>query len=337
MNRILILTVAAATVLLLAFPVLGQQADRENRSILSPEERARLRERWTTMSEEEREQFRNQMRERMGTPRPAAGRESRLKMTDRFEDQIAKMKADHEEFIGELKAIRELATKEKAKKTVEGLDKLIEKHEKKYQESIAQINERRQRMERLMGDRTRPPLRERIEEMGGRPAPPFTLSTFDGKKVSLPDYTGKTVVLEWFNFECPFVRYHYEKPKTMIKLAEKYKDKNVVWLAINSTSHTTPEANRDFEKKYKLPYPILDDRSGRVGHAYGAKTTPHMYVINRRGRIVYEGAIDNAPLGNVPAGQELTNYVDKALEEMTTGRRVSTTKTDPYGCSVKYP
>ena len=337
MNRSLILTVVAATVLLLAFPVIGQQAARENRGILSPEERAKLRERWTTMSEEERQQFRNQMRERMGTSRPAAGREGPMRMTERFEEQTSKLRTEHQEFVGELKAIRELAVKEKAKKTIERLDKLIEKHEKQYEESIAQINQRRLRMDRMMGDRTRPPGREGIEELGTRPASPFTLSTFDGKKVSLSDYRGKTVVLEWLNFECPFVKYHYEKPKTMIKLAEKYKDKNVVWLAINSTSHTTPEANKDFAQKQKLPYPILDDRSGRVGRAYGAKTTPHMYVINRRGRIVYDGAIDNAPLGEVPAGQKLTNYVDKALEELTTGKRVSTNNTKSYGCTVKYP
>jgi peroxiredoxin/CRISPR/Cas system-associated endoribonuclease Cas2 len=337
MNRSLILTVVAAMVLLLAFPVLGQQADRENRGILSPEERAKLRERWTTMSEEERQQFRNQMRERLGTSRPPMGPEGQMRMAERFDEQITKMRTEHEEFIGELKAIRKLAVDEKAKKTIERLDKLIEKHEKQYQENVAQINQRRQRMERMMGERTRPPGRERPEGPVVKPAMPFSLSTFDGKQVSLSDYRGKTVVLEWLNFECPFVKYHYEKPKTMVKLAEKYKDKNVVWLAINSTSHTTPQANVDFAKKQKLPYPILDDRSGRVGRAYGAKTTPHMYVINRRGRIVYDGAIDNAPLGKVPEGKELINHVDKALEEMTTGRRVSTAKTDPYGCTVKYP
>jgi peroxiredoxin len=337
MNRSLILTVVAAMALLLAFPALGQQAARENRGILSPEERAKLRERWTTMSEEERQQFRNQMRERMGTSRPGTGREGQMRMSERFEEQTSKMRAEHQEFVGELKAIRELAVKEKARKTIERLDKLIEKHEKQYQESIAQINQRRQRMERAMGDRTRPPGREIPEGPAVKPAMPFSLSTFDGKKVNLSDYRGKAVVLEWLNFECPFVKYHYEKPKTMIKLAKKYKDKNIVWLAINSTSHTTPQANKDFAKKQKLPYPILDDRSGRVGRAYGAKTTPHMYVINRRGRIVYDGAIDNAPLGEVPAGKELINYVDKALEELTTRKPVSTTNTKPYGCSVKYP
>ena len=346
MKRYLLLSVVAGMVLLLAWPALGQQEvkertrpteGREGRGVLSPEERAKLRERWPTMSEEEREQFRNQMRERMGAPRPATGREGRMRMTDRFEEQTSKMRAEHEEFIGELKAIRELAVKEKAKKTVERLEKLINKHQKEYEENLAQLKQRRQRYERLIGERQRPPRREGVEELRGKPARPFKLTTFEGKTASLSDYRGKIVVLEWLNFECPFVKHHYDKPKTMIKLANKYKNKNVIWLAINSTSHTTPKANKEFAEKQKLPYPILDDRSGRVGRAYGAKTTPHMYIINPRGRIVYEGAIDNAPLGKVSGGQELINYVDKTLAELTTGRRVSTGNTKPYGCSVKYP
>ncbi len=337
MKRYLILTTVAAMVLLLVWPAIGQQAARENRGILSPEERAKLRERWTTMSEEERQQFRKQMRDRMGTPRPAMAREGRVGMTGRFEEQISKMKAEHEEFIGELKAIRELAVKEKAKKTAERLDKLIEKHRKKYDENLAQLEQRRQRPERTLRDRPRTPGTEGVEELGTRPAAPFTLSTFDGKKVSLSDYRGKIVVLEWLSFECPFSLYHYKTVKTMANLAKKYKDKNVVWLAINSTNHTTQQANIDFAKEQKLPYLILDDRSGKVGRAYGAETTPHMYIINRRGHIVYEGAIDNAPLGKVSGGQELIGYVDKALAELTTGKRVSIGKTEPYGCSVKYP
>ena len=337
MKRYLILTTVAAMVLLLVWPAIGQQTDRANRGILSPEERDKLRERWPKMSEEERQEFRKQMRDRIGTPRPAVGREGRTRMAERFEEQTSQMRTEHEEFIGELKDIRELAVKEKAKKTVERLDKLIEKHQKKYDENLAQLKQRRQRLDRMMRDRPRTPGTEGVEEQQTKAAKPFTLSTFDGKKVSLSDYRGKIVVLEWLNFECPFVKYHYDKSKTMTKLAEKYKDKNVVWLAVNSTSHTTPEANRDFIKQQKLPYPILDDRSGRIGRAYGSKTTPHMYVIDRRGRIVYEGAIDNAPLGKVSGGEDLINYVDKALAELTTGRRVSTAITEPYGCSVKYP
>ncbi len=117
----------------------------------------------------------------------------------------------------------------------------------------------------------------------------------------------------------------------------KYKDKNVVWLAVNSTNQATPEANRDFASKHKLPYPILDDRSGRVGRSYGAITTPHIIIVSKDGFVAYDGAIDNAPNGKTIDGGDKVNYVDKALSELTTGQPVSTPKTQSYGCSVKYP
>jgi len=130
--------------------------------------------------------------------------------------------------------------------------------------------------------------------------------------------------------------HHYGKAtNTMVGLANKYKTRNVVWLAVNSTSHITPAANKEFTRKYKLPFPILDDRPGRVGRAYGAKTTPHMYIISPRGNILYEGAIDNSPLGRKKEG--VINYVDKALAELTASKTVTTPNTKPYGCSVKYP
>jgi peroxiredoxin len=346
MKRYLMLTIVTAMVLLLAFPAFGQIESRErgrpigrsgNTDILSSEEMLKLREKWPTMSQEEREAFRKQMRERMGTMRPRTSPMTPSGPSPRvFEEQIGRLKQKHEEIINELKAIRDLAVKEKARQTTERLDKLINKHQKEYEESLQSLEQRRDRFERIR--RERPDRRPGAEELQAtKPAPPFTLKSFDGKTIRLSEYRGKTVVLEWLNFECPFVKYHYDKPKTMIKLANKYKNKNVVWLAINSTSHTTPEANKDFTENQKLPYPILDDRSGRVGRVYGAKTTPHMYIINRRGRIVYDGAIDNSPLGKTPEGKELTNYVDKALEELTTRKAVSTTNTKPYGCSVKYP
>jgi peroxiredoxin len=168
----------------------------------------------------------------------------------------------------------------------------------------------------------------------GKKAPVFTLTNYDGTEVSLSDYKGKIVVLEWFNYECPFVRYHYEKANTMVELAKKYKDKDVVWLAVNSTKHLTVEQNKDVVRKHKLGYPMLDDRSGKVGRAYGARTTPHMYIIDTGGSIVYDGAIDNSPLGREKEG--VINYVDKALTELASGKPVSTAKTEPYGCSVKY-
>jgi len=121
-----------------------------------------------------------------------------------------------------------------------------------------------------------------------------------------------------------------------VELANKYRVKNVVWLAINSTNHTTPQQNKDFAAKHSLPYSILDDRPGNVGKAYGATNTPHMYIIDKKGNIVYEGAIDNSPSGKIPEGEKLTNYVDKALAELMSGQAVSVPKTNAYGCSVKY-
>jgi peroxiredoxin len=280
------------------------------------------------MSPQERRKFMAQMRERLDAERRTAARGGTLKM---LEAQIKKLQAEHEALAKELRAIRELAEKENAGETAKRLQKLIAKRDEEFKGTLEQLERRR---EKLTRGRPRPVA---AGEDAGRKAPDFTLKSFDGKTVSLSDYRGRIVVLEWLNFECPFVKYHYGEPKTMIKLAEKYKNKNVVWLAINSTSHTTPAANTDFAKTQKLPYPILDDRPGNVGHAYIAMTTPHMYVISTRGNIVYEGAIDNSPMGRTPSGQQLVNYVDKALTELTSGKAVTTTKTKPYGCTVKYP
>jgi len=164
----------------------------------------------------------------------------------------------------------------------------------------------------------------------------FTLKNYDGTDITLSDYKGKIVVLEWFNYECPFVRYHYEQKNTMADLANKYRNKNVVWLAINSTSHQTSEQNKAFAQEYNVPYPILDDRTGKTGRAYGATNTPHMFVIDKTGNIAYQGAIDNSPMGNTPDGHEPINYIDRALAELTAARPVTTSRTKAYGCTVKY-
>lgn len=172
------------------------------------------------------------------------------------------------------------------------------------------------------------------EPESGTTAPGFRLANYDGKMINLSDYKDKIVVLEWFNYECPFVKYHYEKAKTMTTLANKYKDKNVVWLAINSTSHLVAEKNKAFADKHQSSYPILDDRTGGTGRAYGAKTTPHMFIVDTEGKIVYSGAIDDSVLGKKKEG--VINYVDKALSELTTGKTISIFNTEPYGCPVKY-
>jgi len=166
----------------------------------------------------------------------------------------------------------------------------------------------------------------------GLPAPGFALEDQDGNTVKLSDFAGKIVVLEWINPDCPYSRRHYVK-KTMKSLATKYAPKGVVWLAINTTHYFTNEKNREWVKKHKLPYPILNDQPGDVGRMYGAKTTPDMRIIDAKGKLVYSGAIDDDPRGRA---ESPTNYVAKALDEVLAGEKVSTPMTKPYGCSVKY-
>lgn len=168
----------------------------------------------------------------------------------------------------------------------------------------------------------------------GVAAPGFSLEDQTGKKVSLSDFSGKKiVVLEWINPDCPYVQRHY-KAATMKSLAEKYKDKGVVWLAINTTHYMNKETNQKWITDYQLPYQILDDHEGTVGRLYGAKTTPHMFIIDKSGKLVYQGAIDDDPRGN--KGENKVNYVAKALDELLAGKPISMPETKPYGCSVKY-
>ena len=160
----------------------------------------------------------------------------------------------------------------------------------------------------------------------------FTLKNYDGTEVSLADNEGKIVVLEWFSYDCPFSKRHHETG-TMKGLAEKFADKGVVWLGINSTDNQTDEGNRGYAEKYDTKYPILNDQDGMVGKMYGAETTPHMFIIDKNGYVVYNGAIDSSPKGG---GENVTNYVETALNELIAGQTVSTPRTKSYGCSVKY-
>ena len=174
----------------------------------------------------------------------------------------------------------------------------------------------------------------------GQPAPAFTLTDLSGKPVNLADYKGKTVVLEWTNFGCPFVQKHY-RSGNMQSLQKKYANE-VVWLAVNSTNKSAS----DYEEPAQLtkalaqfgaaPARYLMDDPGTVGMAYGAKTTPHMYIIDPNGVVVYNGAIDDKRSTNPEDVKSAKNYVVAALDEMKAGKPVSTPTTRPYGCSVKY-
>jgi peroxiredoxin len=255
-------------------------------------------------------------------------------IAQKLQKQIDDLRIASQDLIADLRTLQATAVKEKATETAAQIDKLIARQQQNVQQKVQQLEQQQQEMQKaakeLTGNIDKPKPR-------GRTAADFTLTSFEGRTVKLSDYKSSIVVLEWLNTDCPLVQYHYDKAGTMTGLAQKYKDKNVVWLAINSTSQTTPEANREFAKKYKLPYPILDDRSGKVGRQYGAITTPHMFIISKDGLVVYDGAIDNAPNGKTIDGGDKVNYVDKALSELTSGQPVSIPKTQSYGCAVKYP
>lgn len=166
----------------------------------------------------------------------------------------------------------------------------------------------------------------------GKPAPAFTLKDEAGKEHSLAQYKGKVVVLEWTNPECPFVQRHYTAD-TMANTLKGFDAKKVVWLAVDSTAHNTPEKSATWKKTEGFTYPVLQDASGTVGKSFGAKTTPHMYVIDEQGVVRYAGAIDDDPRGKV---EKKTNHVKAAVDALLGGKPVPATTTTPYGCSVKY-
>ncbi len=166
----------------------------------------------------------------------------------------------------------------------------------------------------------------------GQPAPAFNLKDEVGASHALDQYRGKIVILEWTNPECPFVQRHYGG-KTMQRTLSSFAGKKVVWLAVDSTSHNTPAKSKAWKAEQAFPYPVLQDQSGEVGHAYGAKTTPHMFVIDEKGVLRYAGGIDDDPRGRSTTP---TNYVEKAVNALVTGKAVSPSTSDPYGCSVKY-
>jgi peroxiredoxin len=166
----------------------------------------------------------------------------------------------------------------------------------------------------------------------GQPAPDFTLKDENGVQHSLGDYRGKVVVLEWTNPECPYVRRHYAD-KTMQKTLAAYGSKPVVWLVVDSSYFNTPEKSAAWKREQGFTPPVLQDPSGTVGHAYAAKTTPEMYVIDAQGVLRYAGAIDDDPRGR---NASAVNYVRQAVDALESGKTVPVTSSPPYGCSVKY-
>jgi len=175
----------------------------------------------------------------------------------------------------------------------------------------------------------------------GQAAPTFSASDASGKRVSLADYKGKTVVLEWVNPECPYVRKHYDSAN-MQATQKAATAKDVVWLSVNSThpshaDHKTPAEMAAWTQAQRAaPTATLLDGDGKIGRAYGARTTPHLYVVDGRGTLVYAGGIDDKPSANPADVKAAKNHVNAALADMAAGRAVAQPVTRAYGCSVKY-
>ena len=175
----------------------------------------------------------------------------------------------------------------------------------------------------------------------GAPAPDFTLSDSNGTSVSLADFKGKTVVLEWTNHECPYVRKHYGG-NAMQTLQKKWTQQGIIWLTLISSHPGAqgfvqgPEANKLTQERGAAPTAVVLDPKGGVGRSYGAQVTPHMYVISGDGTLVYMGGIDDKPTTRLEDLKTAKNFVDAALTELVAGKPVSIKTSRPYGCTIKY-
>jgi len=175
----------------------------------------------------------------------------------------------------------------------------------------------------------------------GQPAPDFTLTDTNGQSHSLSQFKEKYVVLEWFNHDCPFVKKHYDSGN-MQALQKEYTSKDVVWLSINSSAagkegyYNAEQTNQMMKDKTAAPTAVLLDSDGKVGQLYGAQTTPHMFIINPDGILIYQGAIDDKKSTDPADISSSKNYVESALDAAMAGQSVSESTTKSYGCSVKY-
>lgn len=175
----------------------------------------------------------------------------------------------------------------------------------------------------------------------GKPAPDFSATDAKGASVSLAGLKGKVVVLEWINFGCPFVKKHYDSGN-MQKLQKTYADKGVVWVTVNSGSKASGTylepagfLKKADEKKSGASHLVIDE-SGAVGKAFGAKVTPHVFIVDSNGVLVYDGAVDSIKSTDPADVEKAVNHVAKALDALLQGKPVEKAKTEPYGCGVKY-
>ena len=246
-----------------------------------------------------------------------------------LEGRIKRLRSEHNTLVHTLREIHAIADREKALETVARLNALIEDRTKEHQGQVRS-------MERGLG-RLRS-IVQRIEDRkvvnrAGRRAPRFRLKGSDGKTARLEDYAGKIVVLEWVNPECPIAKQYYDQ-KIPQNLARKYQKEGVVWLGINSGPDQTRERNRQFIETFELDHPILEDPAGAIARLYGAKSTPHVFIIDARGTIAYNGAIDDSVRSSRAKKKVVTHFVEDALSALVAGNAVKVPFTQPFGTAI---
>jgi len=243
---------------------------------------------------------------------------------DELQAQMTRLNAKKKGLIGKLKAIAAHARKERAQETALQVQQLVEQINSSHAAELKDLERKLKRFKEVAHKIER---REKLEKNVGSRARGFTLKDSQGKDVGLNDNKGKIIVLEWMSPGCPYSRYYYER-KIIPGLIKQYKG-DVVWLTINSTLGATAKQNAAFVKRYGLTHPVLDDVSGMVARTYGARKTPHIFIIDRRGMIAYNGAIDDSPAKG--GKQQVNSYAEKALSQLVAGKPVSMAYSEPIG------
>jgi len=262
-----------------------------------------------------------------GTSRNSRRYEIELqRQIDGLQGQMARLSAKKRELIGKLEAIDTQAKKEGAQETARQVQQLVEQINSSYAAERKDLERKLSRFKQVAQKIER---KERLEKNVGSKARGFTLKDSQGKDVSLNDHRGKIIVLEWMSPECPYSRYYYER-KIVPRLIKQYKDKGVVWLTINSVPGVTAKQNKAFVERYSLTHPVLNDVSGMVARTYGARKTPHIFIIDRKGMIAYNGAIDDSPAKGGKQKQ-ISKYVEKALAQLVAGKPVSVSYSEAIG------
>lgn len=265
--------------------------------------------------------------------RSAPKRDLQTDMTQQLasaQSQARRLQAEHRKLSDELKAIQALAKEEKAQKTLAMVSELIEARQKQHTAQITRLNQRVQKIRAALASfEKRNQASNRINTV----APTFSARTLTGQRINSSQNKGKIVVLEWFNPECQFTRYAYQRGK-LTQLARQYANRDdVTWLSVCSAPSKRPASLLKFVESHKIERPVIDDAKGQMAELFYAKATPQFIVVGKDGRIAYSGAFDNSL--PKPKNGKITGYVANALTELLQGKPVTTPSTPVSGTPIK--